>query len=161
MNDEMKTCRLCSIAQPVTEYHKHPSTRDRRAHECKTCIKGRRRAWYAANSEKALAYSLAWKHRNPERWRDAMRKSRHGIAYGTYERLLSEQGGGCAICGAAPPDGISLHVDHDHVTGRIRSLLCDLCNRGLGYFSDDPHRLETAAAYLRWHDRPRRGGDAA
>jgi hypothetical protein len=49
-----------------------------------------------------------------------------------------------------------LHVDHDHITGRIRALLCMNCNNGLGAFTDDPDLMETAATYVRRY----RAGDA-
>ena len=50
----------------------------------------------------------------------------------------------CVICGAEE----KLVVDHDHKTGKIRGLLCNHCNRGLGHFRDDPTLLEFAAQYL-------------
>ena len=50
----------------------------------------------------------------------------------------------CVICGAAE----TLVVDHDHATGKIRGMLCNHCNRGLGHFRDDPTLLEFAAQYL-------------
>lgn len=65
-----------------------------------------------------------------------------------YDRMLAAQGGGCAICGRPPRDDISLHVDHDHETERIRGLLCFPCNNTLGDFNDDPVRLYAAANYL-------------
>ena len=64
-----------------------------------------------------------------------------------YDELLAAQGGVCAIC-QEPPHGDRLHVDHDHRTGRIRGLLCQLCNRALGALRDRPDLAEAAAAYL-------------
>ncbi len=66
---------------------------------------------------------------------------------GLYERLLAAQNGGCAICGKEA-NGNRLSVDHDHGTGRVRGLLCQQCNTGLGGFRDDPALLERAIAYL-------------
>ena len=50
----------------------------------------------------------------------------------------------CVICGIED----ALVVDHDHVTGKVRGMLCNHCNRGLGHFRDDPILLEFAAQYL-------------
>jgi len=50
----------------------------------------------------------------------------------------------CVICGASG----TLVVDHNHVTGEVRGMLCNHCNRGLGHFRDDPDLLEFARMYL-------------
>lgn len=50
----------------------------------------------------------------------------------------------CVICGTED----NLVVDHDHVTGQVRGILCNHCNRGLGHFRDDPQLLEFARMYL-------------
>ncbi len=59
-------------------------------------------------------------------------------------RLEREQGGHCAIC----PRADSLHLDHSHVTGRVRGFLCQRHNMGIGLLDDDPAVLRAAADYL-------------
>jgi len=83
-------------------------------------------------------------------------KSHYGLTVEEYDRMFEAQGGVCAVCGKpADPDGVRsasrLHVDHDHETGRLRELLCIKCNRGLGYFADDPALLRAMAAYIERH----------
>lgn len=64
-----------------------------------------------------------------------------------YEARLAAQHGGCAICGGKPKKR-RLSVDHDHVTGHIRGLLCHSCNLAIGLFRDDTTLLMFAVAYL-------------
>jgi len=61
----------------------------------------------------------------------------------------------CVICGA---EG-QLVVDHDHKTNKVRGILCNHCNLGLGHFRDDPALLEFARMYVlaandspEWHE---------
>ena len=72
----------------------------------------------------------------------------------TYERMLEDQEGCCAICGeeAAFAGGRwtgVLHVDYDYATGVVRGLLCHNCNTGLSKLGDTVERLEKATEYLR------------
>ncbi|WP_305789012.1 endonuclease VII domain-containing protein [Symbioplanes lichenis] len=72
-------------------------------------------------------------------------RARYGIGQADFDALLDEQGGVCAICGAADPE----HVDHDHATGWVRGILCFNCNGGLGQFRDNPAHLAQAITYLK------------
>jgi len=63
-----------------------------------------------------------------------------------YKRSFDLQGGVCAIC--KRPSEKTLVRDHCHATGRLRALLCALCNAGLGMFRDNPAVLRGAASYL-------------
>lgn len=75
-----------------------------------------------------------------------------GLTLESFSAMLAGQGGACALClrGHVPGDArLSLVVDHCHVTGAIRGLLCHWCNRGIGLLRDDPGLLIRAAEYLR------------
>lgn len=81
------------------------------------------------------------------RERDLVR--RYGLTLDAYRELLQKQNGRCAICGTtACVSGRGLAVDHCHETGRVRGILCSLCNAGLAKFRDDKLRLLRAVAYL-------------
>ena len=62
-----------------------------------------------------------------------------------YNNLKEQQDGKCKICKCSK----SLVIDHDHKTGKVRSLLCHRCNSGLGFFDDNPKFLESASTYLK------------
>lgn len=70
---------------------------------------------------------------------------KHGISREEADRLLAITD--CQICGA-PPAKRAHHIDHDHVTGKVRGVLCFKCNSGLGNFDDRPDLLRAAIAYL-------------
>lgn len=80
--------------------------------------------------------------------RDAQLRTSYGISEYDYNRILKEQNDVCKICGGVSKDGKPLHVDHCHKTGRIRGLLCSLCNLGLGAFRDSSELLILASRYL-------------
>jgi hypothetical protein len=164
----LKKCRICGEEKPLTEFHRATGARDGHRGECKSCFRSLWKARYEADPERrrrAVAGAKAWQARNPEKhaeiqrqYRESGRKAevmraahlkrKYGITIADYEAMLAAQGGGCAICGAAEPDGQSLHVDHCHDSGAVRGLLCFRCNAGLGQFDHDGERLARATAYL-------------
>ena len=87
---------------------------------------------------------------------------RYGLSMNELEQLLIEQNSSCAICGKhwrsclpakhTPYEKNFLHylcIDHDHKTKRVRGLLCNGCNAGIGFFEEDDVRLASAARYVR------------
>jgi hypothetical protein len=71
---------------------------------------------------------------------------RYGIGVEDYEEMYKNQKGKCAICRKKKK---KLDVDHCHRTGKIRGLLCNSCNQGLGLFKDDEKIMKQAANYLK------------
>ena len=100
----------------------------------------------ARENARSRAYHHAHKHEINPRRRGAHFQSRYGISRADYDALLKRQGGVCAIC--AKPSKRTLCVDHCHVIGTIRGLLCHNCNTALGYLKDDQASLLAALAYL-------------
>lgn len=82
----------------------------------------------------------------------------YGLTPEAYVELFESQGRCCAICKSPEPnskhDGSpnrsSWHwdIDHDHVTGKVRGILCTWCNRAIGMFKDDPEIIAAAARYV-------------
>lgn len=74
-----------------------------------------------------------------------------GITLDDYYAICDEQYEQCDICGVSWTETKErrLVIDHDHETEQVRGLLCSGCNAGLGFFTDDPKRLEAAIRYLR------------
>lgn len=105
----------------------------------------------AMSREERAAYMREYRKRRPRNVRSTQLKKQYGITLSDWEEMFAEQGGKCAVCGQV--EGAeryaNLAVDHCHVHGHVRGLLCNSCNRGLGMFRDDPETLEAAAAYLR------------
>ena len=77
----------------------------------------------------------------------------YGLTLEQYDALLTEQNGVCAICKKSETASIkkNMCIDHDHKTGKVRQLLCDKCNRGIGYFNESIDVLEQAVLYLKKH----------
>lgn len=62
-----------------------------------------------------------------------------------FEAILKSQDGKCPICFSIL---LVPYVDHDHLTNRIRGLLCSNCNRGLGLLGDTSENIKNALKYL-------------
>lgn len=93
--------------------------------------------------------------RQYENLRDNL-KSKYGISIEEYMHRLDKQRGVCACCGeyetetdARTKQTKRLQVDHDHVTGEVRGLLCSGCNKALGQLKDDVDRIWQLLVYKR------------
>jgi hypothetical protein len=102
-------------------------------------------------------YQREYRVLHPERVKKYEMKRYFGLPAGEYEEMLRRQNHVCAIC--KQPETVmdagkvrSLAVDHCHAKGSIRALLCTRCNRGLGYFKDNPVYLQAAIQYLEHHN---------
>jgi hypothetical protein len=111
-------------------------------------------------SKDKAKYQRIWRAANPEQAKSHSLKSQYGIGMDEYRALSEAQNGVCAICKntetSLDKDGGPrlMPVDHDHITGKVRGLLCTACNRALGMFKDSPELLRSAINYLEKNKEP-------
>lgn len=159
----MKPCTKCGAVKPLSDFYRNSHGRDGRRGDCKACVSESRRQRYEQDGDLLRSRVASYQARNPDKIAQyrarpktkAQRRRAHlrfayGITESDYDRMLAEQNGTCAICGATESP---LAVDHDHETGAVRGLLCQRCNTGLGQMRDDPEILRAAADYLVTHNR--------
>ena len=132
----MKTCNICGQSKPHSDFAKNKRAKDGRQTRCRECF-------------------AEYNRQNPEGQRRRMRKwtlkHKYGITIEDYEQMLADQGGGCAICGTdTPGGGGTFHVDHCHESGKVRGVLCNNCNLGIGFLQEQLELFDIAKSYLRW-----------
>ena len=114
--------------------------------------------WSVRNRAKHYAINKISLAKKPEYYAQRHRKYQlsrmYGITEEQYNQMLASQNGCCAICGTNKPTGKwkVFAVDHDHKTGKVRELLCNECNRGMGLLRDNAELLQKAANYILKHD---------
>ena len=113
-----KRCAECREVKPLTEFHRAPQQSGGYNCYCKTCRKRQNREAHLMRT--------------------------YGLTVAEFDAMVEAQGGVCACCGERDPQ----HVDHDHVTGRVRGVVCFRCNSGIGQFDDRADLMRSAIDYL-------------
>ena len=116
----LKSCTRCKVEKPLNNEYFPPHNKTKSGFDswCRVC----RREYRNANSRGKYRQMISDEHL----------------------QVVKNETKECVICGSNE----KLVVDHDHKTNKIRGMLCNHCNRGLGHFRDDPMLLEFAAQYL-------------
>lgn len=128
-----KTCTACGKWKALSAFHKHRICRYGVESICKQCKFEKRKERDALN---------------PDRIRSMDLKAKYGMTIADYKAMLARQEGRCAICGTAEE---KLVVDHNHKTGKVRELLCHLCNAMIGCARENLGILANAITYLEQH----------
>ena len=149
-------CKACVNKQNKLAAQK-AKEKDPEAFAAKARIRSQR--FYKNNPERAkeIGRTSAKKRReNPEKRAAINARKRaggkHKMSMEELEALFQNQGCKCAICGTTEPQGKTgssgWNVDHCHTSNKVRFILCNHCNRGLGAFKDSPELLRKAAQLL-------------
>lgn len=131
---DLLLCKRCNEKKPRQMFGQHAW--------CKTCCSQYNKA-YKRKTVNKPTYEINRKRRLFTRFR---------ITPEEYAKLEVQQSSLCAICGKPQISAYrTLDIDHDHITGQVRGLLCRNCNTALGQFKDSVPLLLKAADYLvRW-----------
>lgn len=129
VDENGRICTKCKIYKPWFEFSPDKRATTEHATRCLKCA------------------------RRSKTCKESKRNSTYGMHFGQFDNMFNAQNGKCKICKCAllktGQCNNSAAIDHCHITGKIRGLLCNNCNSGLGKFRDKPELLEIAAAYLR------------
>lgn len=162
---KLKRCTRCREELPHEKFNRSSSRYDGRGYMCKEC--NRRILVQHRKRRRENGATAAYNHRTEyERWAKSMWR-RFGLSAQQYEAMHAKQNGLCAICRRpererpAPiritvTDEIikakrltkRLAVDHDHVTGKVRALLCAKCNQLTGWIEKNRRLVERCCEYL-------------
>jgi len=133
-----KVCTVCKVPKQITAFGKHKNCKNGISSRCRSCTNRYLRELTAKRSPDDLAKAL--KRRL---------KKEYGISFEEYMNIIERQSGVCAICGKTPFQiSGKMCLDHCHKTGKIRGVLCTLCNTGIGMFNDSEDNLKEAINYL-------------
>lgn len=110
-----------------------------------------------SNLECRRKIEAAWRAKNPDKVQQRNRKRKmgyYGLTVEDYDVMLEKQNKSCAICKKTCVTGKALAIDHNHLTNKVRGLLCNKCNQGIGFFNDDVSLLSQAISYLNESSNP-------
>jgi hypothetical protein len=136
----METKLICEICG--NEFEMHPCA----PKPPRSCYKQECRKLFFRKYSKD--YKATYVDKNPRKTLSKKILKRYGITLNEKERIFDSQNKTCAICKSKDSGKKGWNIDHDHVTNKIRGILCHSCNLGLGHFKDNKEFLKNAAEYL-------------
>jgi hypothetical protein len=134
--DTPRLCIKCDRWLPPAAFNRDSNVRDGLSIRCREC-----RALQQKSAYPTEARAFALRH---------VRRT-YGLEPEQFEAMVRAQTNRCAICSEDMGQGKGRHVDHCHVTGKVRALLCNHCNSALGHAKDNPMTLRAMADYVERH----------
>ena len=126
-----KRCTQCGETKNISEFAS--AGKGKKRAQCKPCLARKKREYYKKNPDKARRRNLL---------------TYYGITLEQFDKMVEAQNHCCAACGTHTD---VLHVDHNHITGELRELLCMNCNLALGHVKDSVERLIQLRDYALKH----------
>lgn len=151
----MKICPKCGSSGP---FYKSKQSKDGLDFRCKKCRSDYRKSLLKISPtyrEGQIKSATEWQRLHPEKCRLATRRSRlkriYNLSLSEWQLLFEKQNKCCSICKVIDPGKSGWHTDHNHLTGKVRGIICAFCNSVLGFSRDSILILESAISYLKSH----------
>lgn len=156
----LKICSTCKKEKDIALFSKQSSNPDGLKYKCKSCQSIRSKELREANPDKYNLYSAKYRKANKEKYAEWRFKKRHGISKENAALELNFDDG-CKICGTKDFGTEGWVIDHDHsCCGKLntcnkcrRGILCEPCNKMLGFAKDNKEVLAKAVEYLEEYER--------
>ncbi len=122
----MKFCNKCRQELPDEKFSKrtYPTGRVALQSKCKDCERSVRSSYYKPHESARRKFRLTDKE---------------------YNTLIEKSKEGCEVC-SRPLSKVC--IDHNHLTGEVRGVLCNNCNTALGLVGDNVDTLSKLIQYL-------------
>lgn len=110
-------------------------------------VNERRRKYNGQHREEVNMRSREYCRKNKAKRNAQDKERKYGLTLEQIDAMLVQQDHRCAICGQTLKE-TNRHIDHDHLNKRVRGILCNKCNLGLGLFNDNIELTKKASEYL-------------
>lgn len=152
----LKFCNGCDHWKPKAIFGKDKKSKDGLSSRCRPCRLKYRRLPHV--KKRTGIYNTRYAKDNFATIKKRTRRTDlfkyWGISEQQFDTMLNSQNGTCAICDKTMSSPFkSLCIDHDHITGTFRGILCDSHNRALGLLGDSIENLKKCIRYIRNHEK--------
>lgn len=159
-----KKCTKCLKLKQLTDFNICKANPDGFQFACKTCKKTWYKRHYKVNRAKMIAKTVKYRKEHKEEWlkysadyrkinKEKIRFKKilkiYNLTQEEYQNIFLNQDQKCAIC---KKKDFYPAIDHNHITGKVRGILCMNCNSGIGNLGDSIERIEAALNYLKNED---------
>ncbi len=146
---KIKLCSKCKKNRLLTSFYPDKTVKSGLRASCIKCELIRTGEWKKLNSESLKLYNKKSYEQNKHKKMDRRLKREYGITLKEREQLFLSQSCACAICKTPEFElPVALAVDHNHLTGQVRGLLCRKCNMALGLIGDTRESAQDMLNYL-------------
>lgn len=141
----MKTCYVCKVEKPLEDFHRNKSSKDGRQNRCGACATEKNIERYHRERVRLISYQKDYDSRPSVKFQSKIKRIARIYGVSEQEAISLANVKVCEICGR---EGLRMHIDHCHDTGRVRGVLCSNCNMSIGGFQESIESLKKAIAYL-------------